>query len=555
MNITDLIVELLRQGKQVELPGMGTFGSEMQPPHYDKASGTYFPASRTLTFSTATSGDESIVSTLAERECVGENVARQMWQNYLDALNDKLQRNGSHAFGDLGTLNYNGGEGFSFASNPGVVLSSGDEKPLEGVKIYAHDEQDDPFAQFEEPADRSAELKAQQEAAEAAARAEQERIEAEHKAEQERLAAEQARLEAERKAEEERLAAEAATKQAQAEREAAEERAAAEAAAALAALDTQSAEAATPSNDTPAAETAKPGKDNDNDEKKKRFPWWILLLLLLLLLIGGGAYYYLTHRNTETNAAAATPTATKHLEGVPVTNDLTYNTDMLEYNQRDIDNTNDQLCRYMSDYIYSYLAYRHYAGAMEPMMERVHQYAGERLGTLMADRYAVQRFYPFSDYVYSYNEPCLKQNFANEQRYTVQAELLDMHTLDGILERMVQELGLEPDAAVPGNAAAATPAPAVRKTAEKEPTEAPVTVNMEQNSKQGFDIIAGFYLDRDRAARLTARLHELGSDAYIIEKNNMYYVSMGSAKNRTAAEALFKHIKSWYDGDIAIKQW
>ena len=54
---------------------------------------------------------------------------------------------------------------------------------------------------------------------------------------------------------------------------------------------------------------------------------------------------------------------------------------------------------------------------------------------------------------------------------------------------------------------------------------------------------------------MTARLHELGSDAYIIEKNNMYYVSMGSAKNRTAAEALFKHIKSWYDGDIAIKQW
>jgi cell division septation protein DedD len=130
-----------------------------------------------------------------------------------------------------------------------------------------------------------------------------------------------------------------------------------------------------------------------------------------------------------------------------------------------------------------------------------------------------------------------------------------MRTLDGILDRMVQELGLEPDAAVPGNAAAATPAPAVRKTAEKEPTEAPVTVNMEQNSKQGFDIIAGFYLDRDRAARLTARLHELGSDAYIIEKNDMYYVSMGSAKDRTSAEALFNHIKSWYDGDIVIKQW
>ena len=77
---------------------------------------------------------------------------------------------------------------------------------------------------------------------------------------------------------------------------------------------------------------------------------------------------------------------------------------------------------------------------------------------------------------------------------------------------------------------------------------------MEKNSKQGFDIIAGFYLNKGTAAKMTARLHEQGCDAYIIEKNDMYYVSMGSAPTRTKAEALYNHIKSWYDGDIVIKE-
>ena len=562
MNITDLIVELLKQGKQVELPETGTFGSEMQPPYHDPSTGTYYPSRRTLTFNPATTGDDSIVKELAQRECVGENVARQMWKNYMDALSDKLHRSGSHTFGELGTLNYSG-SGYSFTAAPGVVLSSDDEKPLTGVKTYAHDDSEDPFAQFE---DNGAEEKARQEEA---ARAEQARLEAERKAEEERLAAEQARLEAERKAEEERLAAEkkaeeerlaaerkAAEERAAAEKEAAEERAAAEAAAALAALETtaNTAAAAELPKDEPAP-VAEQAPADKKEDKKRRFPWWLLLLLLLLLLLGGAAYYYFKIYRPSQPTAEYIPS--QPMGDVALVTDLTYNTDLLEYNQRDIDYHSDLVCRNMTDYIYSFLAYRHYTGAMEPMMERVYQYTKERLGTLLADRFAVQRLYPFNDYVYSHNEPYLRQVFAQHQRCTVQGELIDMHLLDEMLDKLVSELNLEPDANAPrtaGEQTAATAKPAA-KPATAQAEEAPIKVNMEQNSKEGFDIIAGFYLDRDRAARLTARLHELGSDAYIIEKNNMYYVSMGSAKNRTAAEALFKHIKSWYDGDIAIKQW
>lgn len=525
MNITDLIVELLQQGKQVELPGMGTFGSEMQPPYHDPATGTYYPARRTLTFSNATSGDESIVQSLAQRECVGENVARQMWKNYVDALTDKLQRTGSHAFGDLGMLNYSAGGGYTFAATPGVVLTTGDEKPLEHVRTYSHEGEADPFAQFEDGG-----------AAEAA------RLEAER--------AEAARLEAERQAAE---AARQEAKRAEAARQEAERKSEEEMMAALTALDPVEAVKgvlAEPDN-APGRQTGE-----KEEKKKRRFPWWILLVLLLLLLLGGAAYYYFKIYKPAHEQAPIAATV-NHVGGVPAATDLSYNTDLLQYDRRDIEQNSGRLCRYMEDYIYSFLAYRHYAGAHGQMMERVRQYADERLATLMGDRFAIQRFIPFNDYIYNHNEPYLRRKFAAAQRVTVQSELLDMRTLDGILDRMVSELGLEPDAGAPRTAApvAAAPAKQAPKPAQTTAEEAPVRVNMEQESRQGFDIIAGFYIDRATAARLTARLHELGSDAYIIEKNNMYYVSMGSAKNRTAAEALFKHIKGWYDGDIAIKQW
>lgn len=570
MNITELIVELLQQGNLVELPEIGTFGSEMQPPYHDPATGTYYPSRRTLTFSTFTKGDDSIVKALAQRECVSENVARQMWKNYIDALCDKLQRSGNHPFGELGTLNYDSAHGFSFVATPGAVLSTGDEKPIEGVKTYAHNDNDDPFAQFEDSGaeerrhqEEEAARKAEEERREAERKAEEDRLEAERKAEAERLEAErkaeEERIEAERKAEEERRAAErkAEEERRATEKEAEDDRAAVAAAAALAALDTKTATAAEKpqSKADRSKKTSQKAGNKTDKEKKNRFPWWILLLLLLLLLLGAAAYYFLKVRGTE--QPDIIPTTSEVPTDIPIVTDLTYNTDLLEYSQNDIDHQSDMVCQTMADYIYSFLAYRHYTGAMEPMMERVRSYSQERLGTLLADRFAVQRLYPFTDYIYSHNEPYLYQVFAQRQRCTVQGELLDMRLLDEILEKMSAELGLEPDGNAP-RATAETQPVAAAKPATKPATtteETPVHVNMEQDSKQGFDIIAGFYLDRATAVRLTARLHELGSDAYIIEKNNMYYVSMGSAKNRTAAEALFKHIKSWYDGDIAIKQW
>ena len=137
---------------------------------------------------------------------------------------------------------------------------------------------------------------------------------------------------------------------------------------------------------------------------------------------------------------------------------------------------------------------------------------------------------------------------------------MDYSMLDDMLYRLADELGLQPDGAGRMTAAEVQQVKEnERKAIESRKAalngETPQYVYVQKGSKQGFDIIAGFYLNKNTAANLTAKLHDMGCDAYIIELNDLYYVSMGSANSQTAAEALMKHIKSWYDGDVVIKKW
>lgn len=763
MNITELIVELLQKGQRVELPEIGTFDSVTQAPRHDTASGTYYPATRNIVFRPGTSGDNSMVKIIAERDCVNEDVARQMWVNYTDALNEKIQRTGEHQFGPLGTLT-KAGSGFAFEMSEGVVIEAGGstEKPIEGVKTYDHSGSADPFAQFEEeepvgtvvqrpepvrapepepeleavpepepkpeaepepalaekeevvaeevkaeevvdeawqeklkqveelPKSKAmlkAEAKAEKARIKAEAKAEKERAKlrkraqrdhdsaerrmeedreaearreaedrhraekelrkAEQKAEEGRLRAEKeaeaALQRAEKKAEEERMKAtkraaalaalaaagqtaqsagteaaplatnpaamaqqeakeelerqvaakqkemeraekEAARKAKEAEAEAArqakeaekeaarrlkEEKRQAEEAAKEAARQAKEAEkeaarnakAAKKEAAKAAALAAKATEGEEKEEKKSRKGWLWLLLLLLLLLLAGGAYYFLKMK--PQSGVASTELAGKHFDA-PNVNSLTFNTDLIDYSSREITRNTDQVCRTMSDYVNEFLADQGYRNARTAMMDHVRQYADQRLGEMMGPRMAAQRFLPYEDYVYQDAEPWLRQRYAYQSRGQVQGELMDEGFMDRMLNRIIDDYGIMPDnaqapTAAPAQAAAPAPAatPAQPAAATKKatlPDDNPVYVYVEKESKQGFDIVAGFYLNKATAARMAARLHELGCDAYIIEKNEMYYVSMGSAPTRTKAEALYKHIKSWYDGDVVIKE-
>ena len=707
MNITDLIVELLEKGQKVEMPGIGTLDSVVRSAHHDPATRTYYPASRVIAYSTETSGESEIVKTLAERECVSEDVAKQMWLNYIDALTDKVKRTGHHNFGKLGTLTCDDKRTFGFKMAEGVVLDAGNkgEMPIEEVKIYNHDNEEDPFARFDEaeetpaPAEPAAEeTTAPEPAAEeatdtneehwdeslkqledlekekpaidpkAAARAEKERLEAEKKAEKERIklekkAEEERRFEeeqlakqrkeaerreaeekrkaadelrkAEKRAEEERVKAEKkaeagrqkAEKEAEKERIKAEKKAAAMAA--IVARESAKAEAAARSEaekeaakqaaiqaakeakerkeaekeaarmekerrkeeaikakeeanrakkeakerkqaEKEAAKqakknkeladklTAQPAHESDDEGKKKSKVWLIVLIVLCLLLLAGGAYYLLSGNKTAETPVAAK--STTHIDAGAV-NAFTYNTDMINHSGREIEQQSDLVCRFMSDYISQYLAERNFSGARAPMMDRIRQYANERLEQMLGDRFAVQRLIPYNDYIYKYNEPFMKGSYARSCRGKVQGELMNYRALDDMLYRMADELGLQPDGNGRKTAAEVQQVKADEKKAIErrrqmaQNGDAPTYVYVEKGSKQGYDLIAGFYLNKSTAAKLTARLHEMGCDAYIIEVNDMYYVSMGSANNQTAAEALYKHVKSWYDGDVVIKKW
>ncbi len=586
MNISELIVEQLRQGKQVVLPGMGTLKSVLREPYHDPATSTYYPASHTVVLAEGQEDDNSIVQALAARECVSENVAKQMWRNYTDALEDKLKAEGSHTFQGLGTIASDGGK-FTFAVSDDLSLDAGSDRdmPIKNVKTYSHEGEEDPFAQFDEEAIR-AEEEAERQRIAAEEEAERQRIAAEEEAERQRIAAEEEaerqRKAAEEEAERQRKAAEeeaerqrkAAEEEAERQRKATEEEAERQRKAAEEEAERQrkATEEEAEQSRIAALEAMPESKEKASDgeakdeKKKKKSRWWLwLLLLLLLLLLGGAAICYFTDLcPCKHKATTEMPTTERTRVNASPVNSLTFNTDLINYTDREVMMTSNLVCFNIADYLNTFLASRGYTGARVAMMDRVRQYSNQRMSELLGERFAVQRFINYDDYIYNYNEPYLKYKYANHSRVQVQSELMDYALLDGMLNRLIEELGLQPDAGAPKTATEVQQVKAEerrvieerRQTATaNEQHAAPVNVNVARDSKQGFDLIAGCYLNRQTATKLTARLHELGCDAYIIEKNDLFYVSMGSAATRTSAEALFKHVKSWYDGDVVIKEW
>ena len=258
--------------------------------------------------------------------------------------------------------------------------------------------------------------------------------------------------------------------------------------------------------------------------------------------------------------ATETPEVTvggKHLD-VPAENDLTYNCDHLVYSNAEMMSNSNRVCVAMDGYISDFLATRNYRGGKAAMMDRVRQYADHRMNDLMGNRFAVQCMIPYSDYISNHCEPWMRYSYANKVRGTVQSELMNLNLLDELLDQLVDDLGMQQGEKEHTATEVQQVKQQEREAVKKKPVQddfVEVSAYMTKESKQGFDIIAGFYINKSTANKMASRLHAQGCDAYIIEKNDGYYVSMGSAPTRTKAEALFNHLKSWYDGDIAIKQW
>lgn len=600
MNITELIVDTLLKGKSVEIVGIGTLKSTEEEAHHDAVTGTYYPTHKVITFSNQEIGDKSMVSLVAEKECVSQQVAQMMWNNYVDALNDKLNREGSHTFPGLGDIQKTGNY-ISFSPDKNAAPIVCENQPIRNVKTYEKSEEIDPFAAFEKPI------------VEEAPKVAEEAVVAEEPKAVEEIVPDQTEVTSTPNAEV--VVEETVAEEPVAENESiAENEPVAEPASKEAVIEN-------PQNESPieAASPAEPSSTPSNAEekplcvseifqqfdnmpketsveekpKKKRHGWiWILILLILLLVAGGGYYYYFYRPSMQTgsteqttakendqtavnetlintdnellsDSTQATDTAANSAESESeeslqqsATNAtpsmvekaqriFTLNTDLITFEADEIDGYSAIIRDNMSEYIAQFLSDHHYGQAKDAMMEKVYNYAQRRYAELCdGEGYSVTRFFPQEDPLRDYLMGELKSRKASRTRATIQTELMDNTQLETMLNEVIEELGLQPN-----DVGAAVVKKEVQPKAETVPT-----ARFEKNSKQGYDLIAGFYTNKNSASRQASRLKSLGCDAYVIDKDGLYYVSMGSAATQTAAEALYKHVKSWYEGDVAIRK-
>ncbi len=575
MNITELIVEFVQQGNVVEFPGMGTLTGSNVSAYHDTATGTYYPARRTVVMNNSLSGSKAIIRHIAEKECVTNDIAEQMWNNYIAALNEKLHRTASgHDFPGLGTMRLKGSS-VTFEALPDLDLDANKrhEQPLENVATYTPKAVADPFAAFDKPAapapepEPVPESKPEPKPEPAPAPKEAEPVvvppivetptpapttHSDHLSEVKRMLDEIPS--SPKDAKEKRMAEKAAAKAEKEARRAAEE---AEKAAA------RKAEMALRDMEKAAKEQAKAAKEQEKraakarkkeeKEEKKGHGWLWILLLLLLLLLGGGGYYYFTQMQAPKGESCARDVELSYKD------QFTDDRNLLVFDEKDINRSTILVHNFMADYVHQFLLARHYGNAFAPVMNQVDQYADSRLHELMVEGYCVKRFFPYEDFWLKRNYAEYKEAGANYYRCKVQGELMNLDFLDGLLDDIIVSLGLHADgyglngygAGAGGGRGNANAIKKNDKPYEEVVPEAPTF----KNSKQGFDIIAGFFTSKKSANKCANQLKALGSDAYIISKSGGYYVSMGSAPTYTAAQSMEKHIKSWYKSDVTIKNF
>ena len=154
MNITNYIVEFLKQGNAVEIKGIGTFSPKIEFTHFDEETKEYFPAIQTVEFSTVCKGNEQIISYIAKQEFIGVTTAEKLWDNYIVALNDKLNVDGKHEFPGMGKLVYSADNRYSFDAFEEINFSKSTRRlpVLKDIVTYdLNPERENPFDKFDSP--------------------------------------------------------------------------------------------------------------------------------------------------------------------------------------------------------------------------------------------------------------------------------------------------------------------------------------------------------------------------------------------------------------------
>ena len=643
MNISELLSDFLKQGKSVDIPGIGSLSAKHVKAHYDADSATFFPSQQLVDFSPLMKGGNEFVHFLSQKDCVSDAIGERTWNNYVEAMKRQLEIDGMLELKGLGTVR-KGENGLEFTAAEGLNDGNPLMKAVKNVKQYTAAV--NPFARFEhlpepepqpiveeEPpvedtpvvVEESAPVEEQPEPVQEETPAEEIPVE-ETPVEEvpvEEVPVEEAPVETEETpdetpspetdaphpfdqyigndtpAEPEQPAAET-----EPEPEPEVEQTSDEPLDGLKALEELQQTAPVETTEQPRRKEKKEKKCKEG--KKKCHGWIWILLLILALLAGAGVYLWKSGQldtlmsrfnsnkeqsnidieqmvtnseGSETSATAVvddpesgevygdntdqeTPTEEESTETPetepsattsqqnnttqasdlsPYTNVFTFSTDGLEFTDGEVGSNVDEVMAFMDSYITNFALSRRYSTAVDQLKEQVRQYVSDEMNHSLKgeEGFLVQNLLPNEDFVRKHNMEALKNRKANRSRCMVQTKLMD-NKLAEILEQVVADNDLQQDAV---------------RVAAPRPATPVSTASYSSRSKKGYDCIAGFFVTKAYADRMATNLKKKGCDAYVIEVNQGYYVSMGSAESRTKAEAMYAHIKEWYKGDLTIKKF
>lgn len=617
MNITNYIVEFLKQGNIVEIKGIGTLSTKTISTCFDDETKTYFPTVQTVEFSTICNGNEQIISYIAKQEFIGVTTAEKLWENYIAALNDKLKVDGKHEFPEVGELILNAETGYTFNVFDGVNFSKATRNLpiLDRVMTYELDaERENPFDKFDHPVIPSQQEEAstveEQPQEQEDVPLEDEKVEKEEPQEQEYVEetietvnTTESGSETEENRESEEKIVEMDNNNMEDKKEEQEE-------------DGNQSEASD-LNKSIEEEIDEKDKHNVNDNKKKKKKGKkkkiiIPIIILLLLLLLGGAYYYfvvvkdmnipfINEKNETTEVAEANAESdiqskevenaeeidseesasdgiieieevdteesdeveakisdeevgaeaeeiaesdekVKRVDLFKGENSYTFDYTLVAIEDKDevIKSTCKVLVASMRPQIKSFLKKQRYSTAVEPMEERMNEYVIKRLKELFDDNFFhPARLMSYDNYITDYCTNNLQRQRISRAKKTIISEI----QMNDIMLEFLNEL-IEAGVVTKDKIVAPAPKPKVVPTAD-----------IRLRSKQGFDIISGFFKSRDNAVKEAHRFSRRGADAYVIAKGNLYYVSLGSAPSQTAAEALLRQLKTWNKENMVIKKW
>lgn len=638
MNITDYLVDYLKQGKHVTIPQIGQLEMRETPAFYDQATSTFFPRQKSVILDNASQRADNFVDYLAQRECVTYNTAAQLWTNYCGALQAKLKSEGRCRLLDLGQIiSDNGTFSFDSATSHDSPIEAACNRPVADVREFTHTAGNDPFSAFEQPLTDSVVttapfLKSFDASATSHTPFQHPEPEVEEEAPVEEVATEaeatpETNTAVDIETEPETVTVEENNDNVSEQYDSVQSEP--EDATSDDGYVPDTAEPEQPATSDDNNDTVDDNADNTDDvepdtnsdhgsdsapeeatsnspsafaddtisklqeldaidesdgsafddeekqsEKKHGRFWKVLLWILVTLIVLAACAFVIDHylfnskgRNwiaerfnieqlkttTETSepefTAATHSTVDKEAASDNIT-PYTFSTDMLEFSGEEIDAQTDRIMSVMSPYLKNRLKALKQSKHEEAFLLATRQHVNEQLALMLRDdEYHEQCLLNYSDYVREANMASLKGLQLRRKSHAIQSELMSNDLFNSILGKIADiEPAVEETQQKPNDN---TGAKNTAKVAKPATTKSTVTTE----SKKGFDIIAGFSVNKSTADQLCTKLKNNGCDAYIINRNGLYYVSMGSASSRTEIDAKYDHIKEWYKGDISIKKW